>query len=104
MDTPGETDFYRIVLSPELVARSKTDLSDLRILDAEGRFVPYVLKEGIVDTGGTVFQAIANPAILQRDSSDRHSYITLTWRETYRIDQLRWQLAILPYTSGMHGS
>src|SRR6185437_16865902 len=31
VDTPHEPDFYRIVLSPEVVARSKTDLSDLTV-------------------------------------------------------------------------
>jgi len=31
VDTPHETDFYRIVCSPEVVARSKTDLSDLTV-------------------------------------------------------------------------
>jgi len=87
VDTPHETDFYRIVLSPEVVARSKTDLSDLRILGADGRFIPYVLKEEAADSGGA-YQAIPDAAILQKDSSNRHSYVTLTWHANYRIDRL----------------
>lgn len=34
--------FYKIYLDPTLLAKSKTDLSDLRIMDAQNRFVPYI--------------------------------------------------------------
>lgn len=34
--------FYRIGLQPELVAKAKPDLSDIRIADANGNFVPYI--------------------------------------------------------------
>lgn len=86
IDTPRQTDFYRINLSPELVARSKPDLSDVRILGGDGRFVPYVLKEATADT--PVYQPVPVPKILQKDSSNRHSYLTLLWPKTYRIDRL----------------
>lgn len=43
IDTPG---FYSIVLQPDLVAKSKADLSDLRLIDDSGHFVPYVLAYG----------------------------------------------------------
>jgi len=36
------TGFYRIGLQPELVAKAKPDLSDIRIADAKGNFVPYI--------------------------------------------------------------
>jgi hypothetical protein len=36
------TGFYRIGLQPALVAKAKPDLSDLRITDAKGNFVPYI--------------------------------------------------------------
>jgi hypothetical protein len=88
VDTPRETDFYRIVLSPDLVAHSKTDLSDLRVLEADGRFVPYVLKEDAADSGGLAYQPVPEPVILQKDSSDRRSYLTLSWNNLYRIDRL----------------
>lgn len=34
--------FYRIGLQPALVAKAKADLSDIRIADAKGNFVPYI--------------------------------------------------------------
>lgn len=36
------TGFYRIGLQPGLVAKTKPDLSDIRIADAKGNFVPYI--------------------------------------------------------------
>ena len=86
MDTPVRSDFYRIVLSPEMVAHSKTDLSDLRILGADGRFVPYVLKEPSTDTGDREYLSIPEASTRQADSGK--SVITLSWPKTYRIDLL----------------
>ncbi|SDE52534.1 Protein of unknown function [Mucilaginibacter pineti] len=36
------TGFYRINLQPALVAKAKADLSDIRIADGKGNFVPYI--------------------------------------------------------------
>ncbi|WPU94916.1 DUF3999 family protein [Mucilaginibacter sabulilitoris] len=36
------TGFYRISLQPALVAKVKADLSDIRIADAKGNFIPYI--------------------------------------------------------------
>ncbi|MBK0380702.1 hypothetical protein [Mucilaginibacter segetis] len=39
---PDTAGFYQINLPPAVIAKSKYDLSDLRILDGQGKFVPYV--------------------------------------------------------------
>jgi len=36
------TGFYRISLQPAFVAKAKADLSDIRIVDAKGNFIPYI--------------------------------------------------------------
>ncbi|MDN5286992.1 MAG: hypothetical protein JWR38_3266 [Mucilaginibacter sp.] len=36
------TGFYRISLQPAVVAKAKADLSDIRIIDDKGNFVPYI--------------------------------------------------------------
>ncbi|WP_121808520.1 hypothetical protein [Mucilaginibacter kameinonensis] len=36
------TGFYRIGLQPGLIAKAKADLSDIRIADSKGNFVPYI--------------------------------------------------------------
>ncbi|HWZ02981.1 MAG TPA: hypothetical protein VNX40_05170 [Mucilaginibacter sp.] len=36
------TGFYRIMLGPDIVAKSNGDLSDIRLADGKGNFIPYV--------------------------------------------------------------
>jgi hypothetical protein len=36
--------YYTVVLSPEVIGRSRSDLSDLRVLDSLGHEVPYILE------------------------------------------------------------
>ena len=36
------TGFYRISLQPAFIAKAKADLSDIRIVDAKGNFIPYI--------------------------------------------------------------
>jgi hypothetical protein len=36
------TGFYHISLQPALIAKAKADLSDIRIVDAKGNFIPYI--------------------------------------------------------------
>jgi hypothetical protein len=38
----NNTGFYRISLQPALVAKARADLSDIRIVDAKGNFIPYI--------------------------------------------------------------
>jgi hypothetical protein len=47
LDTVRQTGFYRITLTPELVAKCQEDLSDLRIGDKDGKFMPYVLRSDL---------------------------------------------------------
>lgn len=44
LDTIRSSGFYNIVLTPELTAHLKADLSDVRIVNAEGRWVPHVVR------------------------------------------------------------
>jgi hypothetical protein len=83
-----KTGFYRIILPPQLVARCREDLADLRICRPDGVFIPYVLN----DAAGSPWIAgalpLPDPQIRQRDSSDKHSYISLEFGDAYRIDRL----------------
>lgn len=44
LDTIPHASFYRITLPPELVAKCRQDLGDLRISDGKGKFIPYVIR------------------------------------------------------------
>lgn len=45
LPAPANSGFYRVVLRPELTRYLKTDLSDLRLLDAKGVQVPFLLQD-----------------------------------------------------------
>jgi hypothetical protein len=47
LDTVKQAGFYKITLMPDLLAKCKEDLSDLRIRDSAGNPVPYVLKSDL---------------------------------------------------------
>ena len=47
LDSVRLAGFYKITLQPDLLAKCREDLSDLRIADKEGKFVPYVLKSDL---------------------------------------------------------
>jgi hypothetical protein len=47
LDTVSQAAFYRVTLNPELIAKCKKDLADLRISDQDGNFIPYVLKSDL---------------------------------------------------------
>jgi len=55
LDTIAQAGFYRIMLLPGTVARCKEDLSDLRIRDGHGRYMPYVLKSDFPSLDGESF-------------------------------------------------
>jgi hypothetical protein len=88
VDSTAGTGFYAIRLSPELISRSKASLSDLRLRDTQGHFVPYVLTLRYPGTDDTGYQEIPDPLFHQKDSSDRHSYLELEWPEAYRVGML----------------
>jgi len=55
LDSIAQAGFYRIILTPGVIAKCKEDLSDLRILDGHGQFAPYVLKSDFPNLNGESF-------------------------------------------------
>lgn len=81
--------FYQIRLSPGIVAKSKADLADVRILGPGGRFVSYVLKDSRgSDSAEKIRLPLPAATMIQKDSSDKRSYIDLRFSEAYEIDWL----------------
>jgi hypothetical protein len=88
IDTVATTGFYRIVLPPLIVAKCKADLSDLRIFKPDGTTVPYVLRTKAHDRLNAGYEALPDPTIRRKDSSNKHSYYRLQYDDAYRIDRL----------------
>lgn len=55
LDSIGQAGFYRVILTPGMIAKCKEDLSDLRILDEHGQFASYVLKSDFPSLNGERF-------------------------------------------------
>jgi hypothetical protein len=88
VDSVARTGFYRIVLSPQLVAKCRADLSDLRIYKPDGTTVPYVLRTDLQDRLNAGYLALPDPTIRRKDSSNKHSYYRMQYDDSYRIDRL----------------
>lgn len=86
IDTVSRDGFYEIVLTPELVAKCRGDMGDLRILSPDKRFVSYALKDSQEARVPTAEMAIMDAQVVQKDSSDKHTYISITFPEAYAID------------------
>jgi len=86
MDTVSKDGFYEIVLTPEIVAKCRADMGDLRISGPDKRFVSYALKDSQEARKPSPGMAIRDVQIVQKDSNDRHSYLTMTFPEAYSID------------------
>lgn len=86
MDTVSRDGFYEIVLTPEIVAKCRADMGDLRVLGPDKRFVSYALKDSQEARMPSAGMAISEAQMVQKDSNDRHSYLTVTFPEAYSID------------------
>lgn len=82
------TGIYRIVLPPPFVAYCKADLADVRIYGRDGEQIPYVLNTDPKSPLNTGYFTLPEPVFRQKDSSNKHSYVHLSFSEAYRIDRL----------------
>jgi hypothetical protein len=71
LDTVAQAGFYKIILTPDAVARCKQDLADLRIRDVHGQFTSYVLKSDLPIRAGESFSEFPLlPARKEADTSN----------------------------------
>jgi hypothetical protein len=80
------TGFYRIALQPALVAKAKADLSDIRIADAKGNFVPYVQAGSLPQKSQKSF--VVFPVISARSTADTGTTFTIENKTGLALDRL----------------
>ncbi|MEO3405769.1 hypothetical protein AAFN85_17785 [Mucilaginibacter sp. CAU 1740] len=80
------TGFYRIALQPALVAKAKPDLSDIRIADAKGNFVPYVQAGSLPQKSQKSF--VVFPVISARSTADTGTTFTIENKTGLALDRL----------------
>ena len=56
LDSVKKTGFYQINITPELSAHVKTDFTDLRVTDEEGKWVPHIIKSSFPNFIETAFK------------------------------------------------
>src|SRR5688500_10474504 len=72
---PDTAGFYKILLTPHVVAKCSPDLGDIRLVDDNGKQIPYVIK-----TENPVFaedEFIAFPIIVQRQEADSLTHVLI---------------------------
>ncbi len=67
IDSIKEAGFYNLVLTPAINAHTKTDYSDLRIVNNAGKWVPHVL--GQANTIPSVEEVIMNLPVFKKEST-----------------------------------
>ncbi len=82
--------FYKINLSPSLLARSRDDLSDIRIADNKGGFVPYIPCNNLPVKDGQVF--INFPQVNLQAAADTGTTFIIESKVNYPVSKLWLQL------------
>lgn len=92
IDSVKADGFYRLPLTPEVLAKSRADLGDLRIQGSDKRFVSYVIKNSwpITDTAHNHLIPLPGAKVVQKDSGDKHSYLDVEFPEAYTVDWINF--------------
>ncbi len=75
IDSIKESKFYKINIAPQVVAKCKPGLEDIRIFDGDGKQVSYILKNDL-----PVFKTenfVEFPVIKTKKESDKQTHVTL---------------------------
>lgn len=82
----GADGFYRISLHPDLVARGKPDLADVRIIDKDHQFVPYIFGKQLIFKDHASF--ITFPFVQQFTDAATDTIFMVINRDRLTINQL----------------
>ncbi|MBS1566029.1 MAG: hypothetical protein JST39_16695 [Bacteroidetes bacterium] len=75
LDTVAQPGFYEIVLRPALAAQLQPGMQDIRIADANGRQVPYILKADIPSFSESRFREF--PILSSRKEADKQTHVII---------------------------
>ena len=104
VDSVLKTGFYEINVTPALSALTRTDFSDLRIMDTKGNPVPYLLGSEIAMRDSAQFTSLF---IVQNSVNDSgHSVLIVENKKKEKLDELylRIKNAAVNRTLGLSGS
>ncbi len=87
-----QTGYHKIMITPDITAKSKADLSDLRILSEEGQQVPYMLKRSAPFYDG---KEIRNYPVIGHTTNDSISELVLETPTAYSNPEEAHSLALV---------
>lgn len=88
LDPVKTNGFYKLLIRPEITARSASGWRDLRLLDERAKQVPYLLDNGL----STEIETITFPLVKAGFDTTRQYYIVLDNARQYYVDNLRLQI------------
>ncbi len=77
---------YKLILSPAIVAKSKNELNDIRILNDKGNQVPYILKSDKPEFNEKNF--LEFPILTIKKEADKQTHIAIQNKTNSSIDEL----------------
>jgi hypothetical protein len=80
------TGFYKIGLSPAFVAKSNVDLSDVRIIDDKGHFVPYISFDNLPVRSQAQFKVF--PAVFIKSKADTGTTFVVENKQSEPVNRL----------------
>lgn len=75
LDSVPQRGFYQIVLRPSLAARLQAGLQDIRIVDEQGKQVPYILKSDIPSFSESRFREL--PIVSNKKETDKQTHVVI---------------------------
>lgn len=96
--------FYKIGLQPQFIAKSNADLSDIRLIDQKGRFVPYVTADNLPQPENEKF--IVFPQVFVALKNDTGTSFIIESKEKLPVNMLWIKLknAAVKRTINLYGS
>jgi hypothetical protein len=80
------TGFYKIGLSPVFIAKSNIDLSDIRLVDQKGHFVPYITADNLPQADEKTF--VVFPQVLITSKADTGTTFVIESKEKVPVNRL----------------
>src|SRR5882724_593107 len=86
LDTVPQNGFYQITLLPGVAALLQPGLPDIRVMDAEGKQAPYILKSDLPAFSENKFKEL--PIISNKKEADKQTHVVIQNTPGGILDQL----------------
>ena len=86
LDSVNQNSFYKVLLTPQIIAKMQASCNDLRIVDANNKYIAYFIKQEEATFKSTAFMEF--PIIKKELGKDKQTHITITNTTKQNIEHL----------------